>query len=401
MTAPALPAPESLHVLMIGLNDAILTGQGAGDVRERHLDYASRIGSLHMIMYSPRGHNLSEMAFSDKLTVTPTRSLSRLTFVWDVVRIGRRICRDHPINVITTQDPFTTGLAGLILKRRTGIPLDVQNHSDFFDNAEWIAERPLLNGLFNLLGKWVSRRADTHRVLTETERAKYPTFGVETDRVVVLSTPTRLGRFTPDAPPGEQNALRSHLRLPPNAPVLLWVGRPVAFKRVNLLLEAFTRVLDVFPDAFLVLVGDFSERPDLREQAVQPALAGRVRFAGAVDHADLPTYYRLCNIYVHSSVYEGLGKVMIEAAASGRPVVSTRTAGGQEIVADGETGLLANPEDPADLSAKIEVLLGDPARAAKLGQAGRTQVLDQFDHARNLDAIIETWQRTASYWERA
>jgi glycosyltransferase involved in cell wall biosynthesis len=385
---------------MIGLNDAILAGRGAGDVRERHLDYAARVGSLHMIVYSPRGHNQHETAFGDKLTVTPTRSLSRLTFVWDVVRIGRRICREHPINVITTQDPFTTGLAGLILKRRTGIPLDVQNHSDFFDNAEWIAERPLLNGLFNILGKWVARRADTHRVLTEAERAKYPSFGVDADRVAVVSTPTRLGRFTPDTPPGEQEALQTSLRLPLDASVLLWVGRPVAFKRVSLLLEAFERVLDTFPDTYLVLIGDFSGRPDLREQATDPALAGWVRFAGAVDHAELPAYYRLCSVYVHTSVYEGLGKVMIEASASGRPVVSTRTAGGREIVADGETGLLANPDDPADLSAKIEALLGDPARAAQMGQAGRTRVLGKFDHARNLEAIVETWRHTASHRER-
>jgi glycosyltransferase involved in cell wall biosynthesis len=153
-------------------------------------------------------------------------------------------------------------------------------------------------------------------------------------------------------------------------------------------------------DTYLVLVGDFSGRADLQDQAADPALARWVRFAGMVDHNELPAYYRLCSIYIHSSVYEGLGKVMIEASASGRPVVSTRTAGGQEIVADGETGLLANPEDPADLSAKIEALLADPARARQMGQAGRERVLEKFDHARNLDAIIETWQRTASYGKR-
>lgn len=400
MTAAHLPPPASLNVLMIGLSDAILTGRGGGDVRERHLEYAERVGSLHMIVYSPRAHRLGQTALSPQLTVYPTRSRSRLSFVRDVVRIGQDICRRYPINVMTAQDPFTTGLAGLLLKQRTGIPLDVQNHSDFFDNAVWIAERPVRNGVFNALGKWVARRADTHRVLTETERAKYPTFGVDAERVVVLSTPTRLGRFTPETPPGEQEALRARVNLPAQAPVLLWVGRPVPFKRVDVLLDAFDQLLDAHPDTYLVLVGDFSQRPDLRERAALPPLADRVRFAGPVDHADLPAYYRLCDIYVHSSIYEGLGKVMIEAAASGRPVVSTRTAGGQEIVVSGKTGLLAEPGDPASLAAKLRLLLDNPAQAAAMGRAGRERVLEKFDHARNLNAVIETWQRTARYGER-
>lgn len=387
---------SDLHVLMIALNDAILTGVGGGDVRERHLDYAARVAHLHMIVYSPRKHGLRPTALSERLTVYPTRSLSPLTFVWDAYLLGAAICREHPINVITTQDPFATGLVGVWLKRRFGIPLDVQNHSDFFDNRIWIAERPLRYGLFNRLGKWVIRRADTHRVLNAEEKAKYVRLGIAPDRVAILPTPTRLSRFSPDAPPGEGEALRARLGIPPRAPVIGWVGRPVGFKRVPLLVEAFALVRREHPSAHLLLVGDFSQRPDIRQQVAQLGLEEVVHFVGRVEHADLPAYYRLCDVYVHSSIYEGLGKVMIEAAASGKPVVATRTAGAAEIVVDGETGLICNAEDAADMAAKIGALLADAARAQAMGRAARAYVLQKFDHARALEAVIETWRRCAA-----
>ncbi len=391
---------SALHVLMIALSDAILTGAGGGDVRERHLDYAARIAHLHMIVYSPREHDLHTTALSDHLTVYPTRSLSPLTFVWDAYRLGAAICRTHPLNVITTQDPFATGLVGVWLKRRFRIPLDVQNHSDFFDNHFWIAEHPLRYGLFNRLGKWVIRHADTHRVLNAEEKAKYLRLGIDPDRVVILPTPTRLSRFSPDGPPGEGAALRAQLGIPPHAPLIGWVGRPVGFKRVPLLVEAFALVRREHPNAHLLLVGDFSRRSDVYRQVAQLGLEKAVHFAGRVDHADLPAYYRLCDVYVHSSIYEGLGKVMIEAAASGRPVVATRTAGAAEIVVDGETGLICNTEDAADMAAKISALLADPARARAMGRAARAYVLQKFDHTRALEAVVETWRRCAALGER-
>jgi glycosyltransferase involved in cell wall biosynthesis len=393
--AEGLPPAGSLHVLMIALGDQVLTGEG-GDTRQRHLEYAERIGHLHMVVYSPRESGLRETALSDRLTVYPTRSATRPGFILDATRLGAEVCRAHSIDLITTQDPFTTGLPGAWLKRRFGIPLDVQNHSDFFDNREWIGEHPLRNAFFNRLGKWVIRRADTHRVLNRAEQDKYLRMGIPAERVIVLATPTRLDRFGPDGPPGEGESLRAALELPPGAPVLLWVGRPVRFKQVPLLVEAVALVRAAHPDVRLILVGDFSDRPDVYEQVERLNLTQIVHFAGRVPHESLPAYYRLASIYVHSSVYEGLGKVMIEAAASGLPVVSTRTAGAAEIVVEGETGLLCEPGHVVGLAEKIIMLLDDPRRAAALGAAGRAFVLRKFDHAANLDAVIDTWRRTAA-----
>lgn len=391
------PPAESLNVLMIALGDEVLTGWG--DTRERHLDYAERIGHLHMIGYSPRARDLHHTSISDHLTFYPTRSLTRPSFIWDAVRIGTQICRSHPIDIITTQDPFTTGLAGLLLKWRFEIPLDLQNHSDFFDNKYWLAEKPQYR-ILHALGKWVVRSGDTHRVLNHQEQAKYVHMGIPANRVIILSTPVRLSRFTPESPPGESEALRSMLGISLDAPVILWVGNPVWFKRVPILIDAFAQVYETHPNTHLVIVGDFSGRSDIHEQVKRLELGDYVHLPGKADHEDLPAYYHLCDVYVHSSIYEGLGKVMIEAGACGRPVVATRTAGAQEIILDGETGLLCEPENPTDMAAKINSLLADPDRAKSMGRAAHLHVLEKFDHVRNLDAVIDTWRHTASFDRR-
>ncbi len=388
-----LPSPESLHMLMIALGDEVLTGWG--DTRERHLEYAERIGHLHMVVYSPLSRDLKQTTLSDHLTVYPTRSATRVKFVWDAYQIGARIIRSQPIGAITTQDPFTTGLAGVWLKKQFGIPLDLQNHSDFFDNRYWIAERPLRYGAFNLLGKWVIRQGDTHRVLNQIEKAKYVAMGIPDERVQVLSTPVRLGRFAPEGDLGESASLRSSLGIPPEAPVLLWVGRPGPVKRVPILIEAFSRVLPGRADVHLVLVGDFSNEPAVHQMVHSLGLESYVHFPGKAAHEDLPAYYRMAAMYVHSSIYEGLGKVLIEAAACARPVVSTRTSGAQEIVVDQQTGLLCDLDHPEDMAHKIALLLDDPVRAEAMGQAGRKFVLDKFDHVRNLAAVIDTWRHCA------
>lgn len=390
-----LPPAPSLHVLMIGLGDEVLTGWG--DTRERHLEYAERIAHLHLVGYSPRSRNLQTTSLSERLTVYPTRSATRPHFLWDAYRIGVQVIRQHPIDLITTQDPFATGLPGLWLKWRFGVPLDLQNHSDFFDNRHWIAEKRLRNGFFNWIGKQVIKRGDTHRVLNRVEKAKYVAMGIPPERVVVLSTPVRLERFQPGSPPGEQVRLRAQLNIPEDALVLLWVGRPVWFKRVPVLVEAFARVHKHHPDVHLVLVGDFSTSSEVPELVNRHSLQDAMHFAGKVDHSELPACYRLCTIYVHTSIYEGLGKVMVEAASCGKPVISTRTAGAQEIVIDGETGLLCEPENPGELAEKIMNLVEHLDRAQKMGAAGRAAVSEKFNHKRNLDAVVETWQRTVAF----
>jgi glycosyltransferase involved in cell wall biosynthesis len=375
-----------MHVLMISL-DASLLGEPHGNTVQRHLEYARRIGDLTVVTYNAAAEPRMPRQFTDTFAVYPTNTRPVL-FPWAAYRLAARIHREKPIDVVTTQDPFATGLAGVLLKWRFGLPLDVQSHSAFFENPDWLAERPLRNRFLYLLARLVIRRADTNRVLTDREKAIYVRRGVPADRIAILSTPTDVGRFTARVPESALAERRAALGLAPDAPVIVWVGFPAAFKHVELLLDAYRHVRAARPDVRLVMAGDFATRPDF----VRLAQAESVIFAGRVPHECLPAYYQMAALYVHSSRYEGVPKALIEALASGTPVVSTEHLGADVVVRNGETGLLT-AHTPEALSAAILDLLNDPARARAMGQAGQRDVLERFDYEHQLDAVVETFRR--------
>jgi phosphatidylinositol alpha-1,6-mannosyltransferase len=140
-----------------------------------------------------------------------------------------------------------------------------------------------------------------------------------------------------------------------------------------------------------VIVGDGPRREALQDLAKALEVAGRVHFAGEVPEDELPAWYQLCDVFVmptqdlRGDPGEGFGLVYLEANAAGRPVVGTAACGVPDAVADGVSGLLVPPQDLPALLEALCRLLGDADLRARLGEAGRRRVLEEF-----------TWERTAA-----
>jgi glycosyltransferase involved in cell wall biosynthesis len=300
------------------------------------------------------------------------------------------------VDLIVTQDPFSTGLVGWLLKHRFHIPLLVGNHSYFFDNAYWIAEKPIQYRIFNWLGKRVIRRADALRVVNVAERDKYLRWGIAPSRVSLLPTPVPLDRFFEPQPSDALRAIEERLGLAGKR-VLLWVGsihEPV--KDLETLIRAMARVVEAVPDAVLILAGDARAAGPWKALAEQLGISTAVCFAGRVPHDDLPPYYALSEFYIHSSRYEGLAKVMLEAAASGRAIVSTAVPGVEAIVENGRTGLLSPIGDADQLARCAIALLENPERARQLGANARELVRSRFSASGMPAAIVELWRRVVA-----
>jgi glycosyltransferase involved in cell wall biosynthesis len=379
-----------MRVLMISLDGSLL-GAEHGDTVQRHLEYARRIGDLRIVVYNSTSQPKEPRQFSEHLTVYPTNCRAPYSYLWRAFRVASQIHHTQPVDMITTQDPFATGLIGALLKWRFKLPLNVQSHSTFFTNPYWIAEHPIRNRIFRLIGKWVIKRATTCRVLTEYEKQVFMKLGIPADRIMVSIVPVHLERFAAPTPPESCQELRQQLNIEPDAPVAVWVGLPVAFKHMDLLLDAFALVHNRLPQARLLLVGDFTKYP----QYIQRADSSYVRFAGRVPHDDLPPYYALANLYVHSSYYEGVPRVLMEALASARPVVSTRNIGSQTVVRDGDTGILTD-HTPESLAAGLIDLFSDPDRAQAMGAKGQIDALDRFDYERLMAAVIDIYRQTVA-----
>lgn len=132
----------------------------------------------------------------------------------------------------------------------------------------------------------------------------------------------------------------------------------------------------LLPHVTFLLAGDGPMRQDLEGKATQMGIADRVHFLGF--QADMAALYAQCDIVCLGSLFEGFPLSVLEAMAAARPVVAGRIPGIDEIVVDGETGLLVQPGDPTALAAALERLFRDPVHAAALGTRGRKRVEREF-----------------------
>jgi len=187
-----------------------------------------------------------------------------------------------------------------------------------------------------------------------------------------------------DIPARPDPRLRQSLGIPPSIPIVGTVGR-LTFQKAPL---DFVRMAGIVkearPDTRFVMVGDGPLEEDAAREAHR--LGVDILFTGF--RPDAPQVAALFDVFVISSLYEGLGRALTEALASGRPVVATAVNGVPNLVEHGSTGLLASPVSPESLATCVTWLLEHPESARQMGQAGRQRVLSLF-HPQHMCALLE------------
>jgi glycosyltransferase involved in cell wall biosynthesis len=180
--------------------------------------------------------------------------------------------------------------------------------------------------------------------------------------------------------------------IPPEALLILAVGRLIEQKDHATLLDAFARVRGDYSDARLAILGwgrlEEATRARIRELALDDAvvLPGRVEPTAWLARAD---------IFAHTSLWEGFGIVLLEAMLAGLPIVATRVSAIPEIVVDGTTGTLVPGGDVSAVAAALSDLLEDPDRRRALGDAGRRRAHDEFSVARMTEQTIAVYRSAA------
>jgi rhamnosyl/mannosyltransferase len=182
----------------------------------------------------------------------------------------------------------------------------------------------------------------------------------------------------------------AEIRSEANEPFVLFVGRLVPYKGVDVLLEAMAGL-----NAVTVIVGDGPLRPRLEALAHELGVSNRVKFLGSVADAELAALYSACSVFVLPSVtrQEAFGVVQLEAMAAGRPVVSTDLGTGVGWVnRHGETGYVVPPRDPAALRDAIGRVLADPELQRSMGDAAMRRVRSAFTVERMIDDILALYR---------
>lgn len=199
-------------------------------------------------------------------------------------------------------------------------------------------------------------------------------YGVEETKIRIVPNGVDTHRFKPSE---KENTIRQELGLG-NSPCVLFVGSLIPRKGLNFLVEAARKIVKENSDTTFLIVGDGPLKNELIRTLKKWNLSGNFRFFGKVTEKELPGLYNSADVFVLPSIQEGQGIVLLEAQASGKPVVAFDIGGVNEFVRNGETGYLVKRGDCKELADALLKLLDNKGLAQQLGEKGRSFVEQNF-----------------------
>lgn len=274
----------------------------------------------------------------------------------------------------SASDPVRSGLVCLAVRCLPGVRVVVQLQgqllrmpSDRFGRATRLVEA---------LSRFVVRRADTVRVVSLDIAEDALAAGVQPERIVVVRSRCDTELFDPDQWKPAGDDLRATLPGDSAAPVVGFVGTLNASKGIDVLIQAAKNLAHDRP-LRLAIVGDGPLRTEIvtASTRAKPPIA----LLGRLAAGDVPRFLAAIDVLALPSYDEGLPRVVLEAMAMRVPVVASAVGGVPEAVEDGVTGILVPPGDSESLAAALAQVLDDPELAARLGEAGRRRVIEEFE----------------------
>lgn len=248
-----------------------------------------------------------------------------------------------------------------------------------------------LRGALRTVYAGMLRRADRVVAVAEAMRREVvDVFGLPGSRVRTIPHAVDSRRV---APTRGREGMRAQLGIPPGAPAIVSLGALTWEKDPLAALSAAAPTLADHPDAVHVFVGDGPMRERLEAQIRARDLQGRVRLLGVRD--DVGDLLAACDVLLLSSRIEGLPGCIVEAGMLGVPAAAFAVAGVPEVVADGETGLLAPAGDVARLGDRLRTLIDDPVLRRRLGDAARRRCGSEFEIGDVAPRYLEVYEETA------
>jgi glycosyltransferase involved in cell wall biosynthesis len=250
-------------------------------------------------------------------------------------------------------------------------------------------QHPLISRAFIQLERMAAKWTDVFITMSDLNIEKALNFGIgKKSQYRTIYSGINLERFTNVSV--DVLSVKSSLGIRNGEIVVGNIGRLMFQKNPTCFIQALAQVAATIPHVRGLMVGDGDMRDEVEALVKKLRLDDRVVLTGHRD--DVERMMAICDVIVHTSLYEGMGRVLAEALAMGKPLVATAVDGVPEIVKDGERGLLVQPDDPGALARAIVEMLNDPSRAQTIGQAGQEWVLSRFSVETMIGRIDRLYQ---------
>lgn len=278
--------------------------------------------------------------------------------------------------MISAQDPFIAGKIAFLVSRLMDVPYEVQEHGDFFSGA-WERELPVIHECMAGVGKFILRRADGVRTVSERVRDRLVRLGVVAERIMVIPVAQQLAPLFLCTP--------SH---PSDVPTIVVPCRFVKQKGLDVLLEACAQLMKQGIPFRLRLIGEGILGPELADKAYKLGIREQVEFEGWSTPEHI---WKDADLFVLSSRYEGWGRTVVEAMAAGVPIVATDVGCVGFFLRPQIDGRVVQPGDVDGLASAIKEQLSEQDRRDWM-------VANAREHAKDFPLSDDLIEKQQSAW---
>jgi glycosyltransferase involved in cell wall biosynthesis len=304
-------------------------------------------------------------------------------FVMDMFRIWQglaQLVKKHQIELIQTHLLSTLDFLVLLLRYTTPVRVVLWTfHNANFEltaaklsNSPWLLwPKKLIHRQLYRLGAWLVNGFIA--VSDDVKQAMINIIGPIGHKITVICNGVDTSRYPQMV---DKTQVRAELGLSPNAQLIIVVATLKEQKGHRYLIDAMTSIAPRYPDVHVICVGDGSLRPALQSQLQNLNLTSQIHLLG--NRYDIPRLLAASDLFVLPSLWEGLSMALLEAMATGLPIIATEVSGTAQVMIPDQTGLLVPPGDSSQLVQAIEQLITDPARATAMGAAAKQRVAETF-----------------------
>ncbi len=334
-------------------------------------DYSRFFEKLFVISWTQGSEK--PIFFENRLFIYPTTSRSRLFYIIDTLGIFKKFIKKESIDLVSSQDPFETGFVAYIISKFFKIPLHLQVHTDFL--SPYFKKESLLNRIRVLIAKFLIPRAVCIRVVSKRIKRSLLEELAVGEREKVRPRIIVLPIFV-DVKKIQEAAIKTdlHKKYPQFNFIILMASRLTREKNIGLAIEAMQEVIKKLPKTGLIIAGDGPEKENY-------SLSDNIIIEQWTD--DLISYYKAADLFLLTSNYEGYGMTVVEAMASGCPVIMTDVGLAGEVLIDKKDGIVVPVGDKNKLIEAIVKLIENKDLRAEL--------------IRNSQKLMEFWPKKEDY----
>jgi len=356
-----------MKVLSIGSDRKLF--EEKSDVHRRIIEYGTLVEALHVVVFAPKSLDLEVKNISSNVWVYPTNSRSKLFYIFDAVKIGKKILatsyklpqvseqsslrgRQATSWLVTAQDPFESGLVGWFIARKMKTRLQLQVHTDFL--SPHFIKYPVFNKVRAWIARFLLPRTDCVRVVSKRIFDSLADLRMKNykSRTTILPIWVNIEKIRKTLPTDDLHRKYSQFDF-----IILMASRLTKEKNIALALNVFAGAAQKYPKTGLIIVGDGQEFKYLQQMTANLKLQKNVIFEKRKD--DLISYFKTADLFLLTSHYEGYGRTLVEAAAADCPIITANVGLVGDILKNRKDVLVCAPGDEECFKKSIIEIIGN------------------------------------------